>query len=90
MGVYLLVALNVFGFHHNEAFSSLAIEDWKNFLRMRIGPDGALTIYPVGIERVPRTWEAVPGAGPGEAQLRPAPGSGTPPVLIEPPVVVRP
>lgn len=90
MGVYLLVALNVFGFHHNEAFSSLAIEDWKNFLRMRIGPDGALTIYPVGIERVPRDWESVPGAGPEEAQLRPAPGSGTPPVLIEPPVVVRP
>jgi hypothetical protein len=90
MGVYLLVALNVFGFHHNEAFSSLAIEDWKSFLRMRIGPDGALTIYPVGIERVPRRWEPVPEAGPEEAQLRPGPGSGTPPVLIEPPVVVRP
>jgi hypothetical protein len=90
MGVYLLVALNVFGFHHNEAFSSLAIEDWKNFLRMRIGPDGALTIYPVGIERVPRAWEPVPDARPVDARFRPAAGSGTPPVLIEPPVTVRP
>jgi hypothetical protein len=90
MGVYLLVALNGFGFHHNEAFSSLAIEDWKNFLRMRIGPDGELTIYPVGIERVPRAWDPVPGAGQEDARFRPAAGSGTPPVLIEPPVTVRP
>src|SRR5438552_1029184 len=31
LGLYLLVSLNVFGRHHNEAFSSLAIADWKNF-----------------------------------------------------------
>lgn len=55
-GLYLLVSLNVFGRHANEAFSALAIEDWKNFLRFKITADG-LTIYPVGIDRVPRKWK---------------------------------
>lgn len=55
MGLYLLISLNVFGRHSNEAFSSLRIEDYKNFLRLRIAKDGSLTIFPIGIERwVPR------------------------------------
>jgi hypothetical protein len=38
----------------------LQIEDWKNFLRMKIDSQGVLTIYPIGIDRVPRAWrEAV-------------------------------
>lgn len=55
-GVYLLVALNVFGKHPNEAFSSLGVPDWKGFLRMHIAADGDLTIYFVGLRRVPRRW----------------------------------
>jgi hypothetical protein len=51
LGLYLLVSLNVFGRHQNEAFSSLRIEEWKSFLRLRIGRDGALTIYSLGIPR---------------------------------------
>ena len=34
MGVYLLISLNVFGRHSEEAFSGLRIEDYKHFLRM--------------------------------------------------------
>jgi len=56
MGIYLLISLNVFRRHSNEAFSALAIQDWKNFLRLKITADG-LTIYPVGIDRVPRKWK---------------------------------
>ncbi|HVQ36338.1 MAG TPA: hypothetical protein VMS31_02320, partial [Pyrinomonadaceae bacterium] len=56
MGTYLFISLNVFGRHANEAFSSLAIQDWKNFLRIRISSNGDLTIYPVGIPKVPRVW----------------------------------
>lgn len=55
-GLYLYVSLNVFGRHANEAFSALAIEDWKNFLRFKITAK-ELTIYPVGIDRVPRHWK---------------------------------
>ncbi|MCA9661155.1 MAG: metallophosphoesterase [Myxococcales bacterium] len=55
MGLYLLISLNCFGRHANEAFSSLRHDGFKNFLRIRINKDG-LTIYPVGLERVPRTW----------------------------------
>ncbi|KTD19600.1 Uncharacterised protein [Legionella lansingensis] len=56
MGIYLLISLNVFGRHSNEAFSSLAIQDWKNFLRIKIEPTG-VTIYPIGVRRVPRKWK---------------------------------
>lgn len=53
-GCYLWLALNVLGIHWNEAFSSLRIKDFKNFLRIRIGRDGALEVYPIGLTKVPR------------------------------------
>jgi hypothetical protein len=56
MGIYLFVSLHIFGRHDNEAFSALKIEDYKNFLRLHINTDGNLTIYPVKIEKVPRSW----------------------------------
>ncbi len=37
-------------------FSSLQIEDWQNFLRIKIDSQGALTIYPIGIDRAQRAW----------------------------------
>ena len=43
MGLYLLVSVNVFGRHSEEAFSGLRIEDYKHFLRMHVGRTGALT-----------------------------------------------
>jgi hypothetical protein len=53
MGLYLLVCLNGGGRHWNEAFSSLRIAHYKNFLRLRIGTDGTLTVFPIGLTRVP-------------------------------------
>lgn len=85
MGLYLLVSLNVFGRHANEAFSALRCPDWKCFLRMRIDPDGTLTIHPVGLRRVPRRWRRR-----AEAPLlasRDARARG--PALIEAPIVLR-
>jgi len=58
MGVYLFISLRR-GRHDNEAFSALRVEDYKNFLRMHIDETGALTIYPMKIEKVPREWEPV-------------------------------
>jgi hypothetical protein len=54
-GAYLLIALNGFGLHWNEAFSSLRIEDYKGFLRLKIDQRGNLTVYPIAIARVPRS-----------------------------------
>lgn len=88
MGTYLSISLNVFGRHSNEAFSSLSIPDWKNFLRIRITADGDLTIYPIGIPKVPRVWRKrahdEPGSDfvPGDVDL-------SSPQLIEPPIHIR-
>ncbi len=58
LGLYLLVASNVFGAHTDEAFSALRIQDFKSFLRFRIKSDGTLAIFPIGVPRVPRKGEA--------------------------------
>ena len=52
MGLYLLLSLNLWRHHHNEAFSALRIKDYKNFLRLRIKPDGTLDIFPIGVPRL--------------------------------------
>jgi hypothetical protein len=86
MGLYLLISLNVFGRHGEQAFAALRIEDFKNFLRLHIARDGTLTVYPVKIERVPRRWRA---RGPGEpTPSRVVPDEPLQAELIEPPIVV--
>lgn len=87
MGLYLLVSLNLFGRHGNEAFSSLGVEDWKNFIRLHINETGDLTIYPIGIRRVPRKWKDREG-GTGPEQVSNDP-KATEPELIEPPIVMK-
>jgi hypothetical protein len=86
MGVYVLISMNIFGRHGNEAFSSLGVEDWKNFLRMQIDENGNLTIYPVGIRRVPRRWRFRPGQSP---EMEPDDPKATEPRLIEPPIFMQ-
>jgi len=86
MGVYLLISLNVFGRHSEEAFSSLKVQDHKHFLRLRIGRDGALTIYPVSIDRVPRRWRD--RAAGDHTPSFVVPDEPFTPALIEPPVVI--
>jgi hypothetical protein len=87
-GVYLLISLNVFGRHSNEAFSSLAIQDYKNFLRLRINKDG-LTIYPIGIRRVPRQWRAATDNDHTVSAFVPDDPQATPPFFIEKPIHLK-
>ena len=54
-GAYLLVALNGFHRHWNEAFSALRNRHYKAFLRLRIRADGKLDVFPIGLSRVPRS-----------------------------------
>ncbi len=51
-GIYLILSLNLLGWQWTSAFSALRIADYKNFLRFKIGGDGALTIYAIGIDDV--------------------------------------
>lgn len=53
-GTYLWFWIRWFRRHPNEGFSSMAIQDFKSFLRLRIGNDGALTVFVIGLRRVPR------------------------------------
>jgi hypothetical protein len=88
VGFYLWISVNVFLAHSNEAFGSLALPDWKNFLRLRIDPDGSLTIFPVGVERVPRKWKKT-HAGPYAPAYDPDDPRATEPELIEEPLRIR-
>jgi hypothetical protein len=56
LGFYLFVSIRIFGRHSTEAFSSLRIQDFKQWLRLRIDAAGRLTIYAIAIDRVPRRW----------------------------------
>jgi hypothetical protein len=88
VGVFLLISLNIFGCLQNSAFSSLRIEDWKNFLRIKIDKNGQLTIYPIGIRRVPRQWKR-PTARAASPELVPDDIKATPPELIESPITIK-
>jgi hypothetical protein len=41
----------------NQVFTGQSIIDYKNLLRMRIGRDGGLTIYPLGVDKAVREWD---------------------------------
>jgi hypothetical protein len=90
MGLYLLVSLNVFRRHSNEAFSSLRIQGYKNFLRLHITEDGRLTIYPIGITQVPSRWVPAPHPSPHAPKLLPGEDQALEAHLIEAPVTVFP
>jgi hypothetical protein len=49
----------------NQVFTGQSIGDYKNLLRMHLGRDGSLTIYPLGVDAACREWDL--------AEPRPAP-----------------
>jgi hypothetical protein len=81
MGAYLLISLQVFRRHSEQAFSGLRIEDYKNWLRLRIDAQGALTIFAIGIDRVVRKWKF--GKRGGAETLEPDDSRATAPRLID-------
>jgi hypothetical protein len=60
-GLYMTLSNVLSGLHADEVYSSLHIKDYKNFLRMHLGPDG-LTVYPIAVARVCRKWRLNPAA----------------------------
>jgi hypothetical protein len=86
MGGYLWMS-QLAGKHPNEAFSSAHIQEFKSFLRLRVGADGSLDIFPIALDRVPRRWRAVPEGDPQDPWFEPADREVTA-RLIEPPIPV--
>jgi hypothetical protein len=81
LGLYLFLSIRLFGRHSNEAFSALRIQDFKQWLRLRIDAAGVLTIYAIAIDRVPRRWQ--PGERGGEPTFAPDDARATAPRLID-------
>ena len=84
MSGYLWVT-NCLGIHGNEAFAPLHHMDLKHFLRLHIDADGALTVYPIGVDRVGRKWELRSDA-PADAPWFDQTDGAAEPHLIEAPV----
>lgn len=80
-----LWATNCLGFHGNEGYAPLHHQDLKHFLRLHIAADGALTVYPIGIDRVGRRWRLCPD-GPGHAPWFTPDGHQPEARLIEKPI----
>jgi len=80
-----LWATNCLGFHGNEGYAPLHHQDLKHFLRLHIDAEGALTIYPIGVDRVGRKWRLCPDAAP-QAPWFATDGPAPEPHLIEAPV----
>ncbi len=87
MSAYLW-ATNCLGLHGTEGYASLHHQDLKHFLRLHIQADGALTVYPIGVDRVPRKWILRPDAPAHEPWFAPS-GSEPKPHLIEKPITIN-
>jgi hypothetical protein len=89
--LYLTICC-LLGLHSDQAFASMAIADFKNFLRMKIEPS-KLTIYPIGLRRTPRrrSWRYARAASEAGAPEGPAivPRRPLRPKLIEGPIEIR-
>ncbi len=84
MSAYLW-ATNCLGFHANEGYAPLHYQHYKHFLRLHIDADGALTVYPIGVDRVGKKWRLCPDA-PAHAPWFTADGAEPEPRLIEKPI----
>ncbi|MCW4464483.1 hypothetical protein OK351_03020 [Glutamicibacter sp. MNS18] len=74
--------------------TGLAYEGGKGFIRIRLDPDGTLTLYPLLTEQVVHRWELeeLPGTLVGSpGSVRPVPATSLPVMhLLEAPVVISP
>ncbi|MDQ3676462.1 MAG: hypothetical protein M3401_06605, partial [Actinomycetota bacterium] len=80
-----LWATNCLGLHGTEGYAPLHHQDLKHFLRLHIEADGALTVYPIGVDRVGRKWTLRPDAAAHAPWFAPD-GSEPEPHLVEQPI----
>lgn len=88
-GVNLFVNSRYLDMSHNDAFSAMRLDSYRQFMRLRLVGDD-LTIYPIGIDRVPQRDEWVLNPNYRQPPIRSrylAPPSMKP-RLIEPPILI--
>jgi hypothetical protein len=90
-GIYFIISGVLFKMHYNEGFSSMQMEGYKNFLRIKIKGD-ELTVYPVGIKEIPgsRDWVKNPKAKKGSTEPILVSRAKIKAEFIEAPVVINP
>ena len=72
---FLFLVFTVFGWNSTEAFSSFRYNGYKNFLRIHVTTT-AVTVYPIGIDKICKNWDYDPGAESPEASwLKPSNGT---------------
>jgi hypothetical protein len=90
VGVYLTLSDRLFAWHQDHVFAVQSIIDYRNFVRMHLAPDGNLTLYPIGVRRVPRKWRSrLHRDDDCDAYYEPV-DDVVRPHLIEGPITVRP
>lgn len=52
-GQYLRLTCKYAGKNHNDAFSAMKLDSYRNFLRIRIRGD-EVTVYPIGVDSIPK------------------------------------
>jgi hypothetical protein len=72
---FLFLVFTVFGWNSTEAFSSFRYSGYKNFLRIHVTTN-AVTVYPIGINKVCTKWDYDPKGESNEASwLKPSTGT---------------
>jgi hypothetical protein len=72
---FLFLVFTLFGWNSTEAFSCFRYSGYKNFLRIHV-TEKAVTVYPIGIDKVCRTWQYDSDNGSAEASwLKPSTGT---------------
>lgn len=91
-GLNLWLTARWLDMNHNDAFSAMRLDSYRHFLRIKLEGE-VLTIYPLGLDRVPTRseWRQNPngpgGPVPGASMLLPP--EGTRMALIEDPIVIH-
>lgn len=80
-----LWATGCLGLHGTEGYAPLHHQDLKHFLRLHIQTDGAVTIYPIAVDRVARKWMLCPDAPKDDPWFAPV-GAEPATHLIEKPI----
>jgi hypothetical protein len=60
-GIYLWLSNRLLRLHDNEALLCQSSPDYKHFLRLRVGKDGSMDIFPVGVRKVIRSGQSAKG-----------------------------
>jgi hypothetical protein len=83
MGLYLIACTLLIGNHETEAFSAFRGQGYKNFLRLHLTRE-RLTLYPIGLRKVPTRWKYRPNVSAGSPWYEPP--APLRPELIEVPI----